>query len=331
MSPDPQRTTAQARNAWIESVLTEHNLEWEVKTIRLASIDIAASKNFQGRPEYLDEDTVNDYGTSMKAGDVFPCPVVCAAAAGKFQILSGNHTCAAYRRIGVTSVDVYFIKRLTSELAHPLVDRLNGGHGLSVPREHRMHRVWFLTALGYDRPFVAKTLGISDGAVSLALKAKAIDERAEKVGVRGFTEVPITTQAMLISDGVSDEVFTALAEATAGLYLDKGPTKGTKTKRVKDLVAQVRKADSDDEAVGLIRKWKEDAQLNRQRVTIRATSMDQLIQGLGKVMKAKVHELVHLTTNPEEREELLERLDEVAERIFEISDAVKTRKYVRNG
>jgi hypothetical protein len=318
-------TRAEQINQDTETILLQYGVtDWKVQEVSLSRIDWRATRDIQNRPERYYPDVVLDYSSQMRNGAVFPRPVLRPAAGNKLQIVSGNHTCLAYQRIGEAKVEAYVLGNISSEIAYRLSPRFNRDNGLRVTQDHRMYQALHLHAIGMTMEQIIEDTGLTKSTVRATMRAGLVLDRAESLELKGLSNIPISSRALL-SGIESDDVFRALADVAIGLHDKERNAKrgaGQKQKQLATLVSQVRLMPP-EEALSAIRLFERDAR--RVQTHGKANDNDKLKQGCGKILAVNKLAVVRLTTDPEEAKATMEYCEKTAGYLMDLMDAIRDR------
>ena len=181
-----------------ETVLAITGLDFDIATIAINNIDwVESSNNCARLTDPLNAEKIEDYGSSINRGDVFPRCVVERGKSG-YVILGGNQRCAAYKSVGVEHIEVYVVDPLTSGEREAVIRSLNSRHGWGSTKSERLqHAVYLVRKFGHRVEDAARLMVVSESAINEHIRAE--DSRVEliKKGVSEAVSLPITTLSQI--------------------------------------------------------------------------------------------------------------------------------------
>lgn len=200
----------------IEQWLDSHGAAYELKTIKSASVDRAASHRNQARiAEPVNEETAILYGAAMEQGDQFPPIVVTTYRDGKYIVIDGNHRVAGYDLVDAKEFEAYVAKELSDAQRTVLTFEANTRHGLPTSLQERLRQAVHLVQLGTTHKEAARTLGLPLHRVQAAVTGYETDRRLQALGVDRWDRIPATARRRLYnvrSDKVVKEVVKLAVE-----------------------------------------------------------------------------------------------------------------------
>lgn len=157
-------------------------IAWSERTIPASEIDAVGSRENGARADAIIADNVADYEEAMRAGDVFPCIVVCRIGTDtKYTIAGGNHRHEAATRIGEQSFPVICCNVELLEFTH-IAARLNRRNGQRESRKHRLVvAARSVLQNGMTRKDAAALHGLSQTAVQAEIQCREVSKSLSAV------------------------------------------------------------------------------------------------------------------------------------------------------
>ena len=148
---------------------------WSERTILSSAINTTGSRENGARADAIIADNVADYEEAMRAGDVFPCIVVCRIGTDtEYTIAGGNHRHEAATRIGETLFPVICCNVELLEFTH-IAARLNRRNGQRESRKHRLIvAARSVLQNGMTRKDAAALHGLSESAVQTEIQCREV-------------------------------------------------------------------------------------------------------------------------------------------------------------
>lgn len=306
----------------IEDWLTARGVKFAAcKSVPIDQIDEERSRGNQARAEAILSETVDRYAQAMRNGDQFP-PLVVYRYGKRLTIVDGNHRQAAARRAGQKHVSVYEIDKSTPvEMIELLTAEANTKHGEPTSKEWRMRQAVYLLSLGNPEDLVAHALGLSASAVKESIRLARFEDRAHRLGVKGWDDLSITAQLRLGSlpnDVVLQQAVLLVQEGlvtTADLNVLMRDLRGTGTEK---------------EALEYLGSLREEREFERQqrahakeaRRSIANPKM-QVLSALGAVKKIDPQSVLRLFIGDEERKEVAKRCGDASLILMELEDVLQ--------
>ncbi len=314
--------TPPACSEQVESWLTARGVKFKpCRRIPLEKIKHAESRRNQARAEALDPEVVDRYTVAVRAGEEFP-PIVVYKAGSGFVIIDGNHRDEAHVRAGVETIVAYEVAEDTpSHLIELLTVEANTRHGQPTDTAWRVKQAMQLMATGeHDMEVVTSALGVTPSQITSARRAAKADERARRLGVYGWEDLPVSTRAIL-SALTSDPVFVTMGEAVIETSMGSGD-------ELKNLVRQVKSATSEADALRLVgevadqRKTRMGA-LKKGRQSRLANPRTRVLAALGAITALTPGELPRLFHTEADRKEVAGRCADAAFVLMEMEEVLR--------
>lgn len=161
------------------------NMNWtyiEVFDVRTISGTRDAIK--QIRLDGIDQDYVDRYARAMERGDEFPAVVVGKMDSGKIVYMNGLHRDAALKKIGRHTIDAYVVAGASGEDIEAARRNINIVEGRGFTRDQVMeHCLQLVEKRGYKVGAVAQAFLVSESAIHIKLRVKAMKKMLYSVGV----------------------------------------------------------------------------------------------------------------------------------------------------
>lgn len=167
------------RNSHYEAALTKQGVQWQyVDRLELDEIDAAKSLRNQARLDMpLDEELVESYRSSYKAGDDFPPLVVWRTSSrAKYLLIDGNQRYAAATKAGRKTLDVYAVECTDEMVINRITWSFNNiVNGKRLSEEEALkHAVTWVRKYGRDAKEAAKEWGVPYWKVNRKAKTEEI-------------------------------------------------------------------------------------------------------------------------------------------------------------
>lgn len=185
------------------------------------------------------------YAVQMEAGETFP-PVVLWNGF----LIDGNTRIHAMRKAKMASTPAYRIDCRNERQAKQIAAALNQTNGRRLNGDEARRQAVSMMDDGYSDAFVARELGVDATKVRRWRRDQEVVQRADRLGLgTRITEEGLTTRAKL-ADITHDAPFAAVVEALS--------TFDVSTDDLNKLINDVKKAQSDDDAVSIVRSRSDD-------------------------------------------------------------------------
>lgn len=202
-----------------ERFLEERGLDWELKVIPIADIDMDLSLRNQARIAPADPELAERYRQSDEAGAVFPAVIACknGSPSSKYVLGDGIHRTLAKTKNKRPMIWAYCVQVDTTEQFYAISRTanaiLNGRDNSEA--ERLMHAAAFVDQ-GVDRKTAAVQCGVSQGRLDSYIQAQRARSRFRDLGIglRQYDHLGDSTLANLSSattDGAARRVFEILA------------------------------------------------------------------------------------------------------------------------
>lgn len=158
-----------------ETVLGIVGVEYQIIDVQLSEIDWVESANNCARlGEPLNEKKIEDYGSSMRRGDVFPMVVLEKNATGAYTILGGNQRCNALKRLGGEfEFNAYVVHGIQTTQRECIIRSLNSRHGWGSDKEERiLQAVYLVASTGITVADAARLMTVCEGSISSRIRAE---------------------------------------------------------------------------------------------------------------------------------------------------------------
>lgn len=315
MPPKPPACSEQ-----VESWLTGRGVKFApCRRILIDQIKHKESRLNQARAEALDPDVVDRYTVAVRQGEQFP-PIVVYKSGSGYVIVDGNHRDEAHVKAGAADIVAYVLDDDTpSDVIEILVVEANVRHGLPTNTAWRVSQAIHLLAAGHDMESVTTSTGVTKNQIDYARRAARADERADRLGIYGWDEIPLTSRAFLSSLG-SDPVLSQVAgvvidtkmggdDIKAFIRQIKGATSEADALRIVGEVGDQRKS-----RLGGIRKGKQ------QRM---ASPRTRVLAALGAVTHLSPGDIPRLFTTEEDRKEVAKRCGDAALVLMDMEEVLR--------
>ncbi len=308
------RSTHPARSPQIEQMLKSRGIDFEFEA-NFAISEIREAEEAQVRlvANRAPKDQVSKYATAMKHGAVFPAIVINEA----YEKIDGNTRLEAKRKNGSDTIAAYVVYGVTPLEARSLSVELNQSNGLAMTEVEIRNFIASAINEGQHPEIraLARMTGVRELKITRWIAETQFVDRAEKAGIaeQHVKALPASTKAALQSVRLSS-AFTALTNLAAEAKLP--------TAQVKKLVTQVNAAESEHEALDII-KAERESRVDEIRAVASGFSPDRASRGsaqhVGGLLRFEVDALLDVA--PEKRYETFTRFKELRDRL----DAVVAR------
>lgn len=313
--------TTEALALLVESWLIERGVTYAPPSqVPMTLIDVKRSRANQARATPLVPESVERFVLALRAGRPLP-PIVVYPSGNKLVIVDGINRHEAHRRQDRKEIFGIVIDESTpGEKIRLLTVEANANHGATPDVSWRVRQAEGLVALGFNDQQAAAAAAVSLAQLRTARAAEAAAARAKVLHIPNFSELPPTVRQSL-GQLRDDQVFVQASRfaVASGLTLDR--TRAL-MKELKDLPGEAQRlarlAEVSDEHV--VEKATREA-LGRSSRTVTSAKL-RLVTGIGQVAGVNVNDLVRSVVTERDRALLLERLDQIAAKWNEITDAL---------
>ncbi len=313
-STHPTRNTHPARSPQVEQMLKSRGIDFEFEA-NYAISEIREAEEAQVRliANRAPKDQVQKYATAMKHGAVFPAIVVNDAG----EKIDGNTRLEAKRKNGADTIAAYIVFGVNPLEARSLSVELNQSNGLAMTEEEIRNFIAGVISEGQHPEIraLARMTGVRELKINRWIAETQFLDRAEKAGIaeQHVSVLPPSTKASLQAVRLSS-AFTSLTNLAAEAKLP--------TAQVKKIVTQVNGAESEHEALQII-KTEHEARADEIRAVASGFSPDRGSRGsaqhVGGLLRFEVDALLDVA--PEKQAETFAHLKELRDRL----DTVVTR------
>lgn len=312
--------TPPACSEQVESWLTSRGVTFKpCRRIALDRIKRDESRRNQARAEALDAEVVERYTAAVRAGEQFPPIVVYKSGAG-FVIIDGNHRDEAHLKARSENIVAYEVAEDTpSELIELLTVEANTRHGQPTDTAWRVRQAMHLLATGRDEATVLAATGVTRHQITTARRLDKVDERARRLGVYAWDDVPATTRALMASVS-SDPVLASMAEVVIDTNMG--------IEDVRAFLKQVRESNSEADAlriVGEVGDQRKQRQVGAKSAKSRrlASPRQRVLAALGAVTALSPGDLPRLFHTDQERKEVAGRCESAAFVLMEMEEVLR--------
>ena len=313
--------TPPACSEQVENWLTARGVKFKpCRRIPLDKIKHKESRLNQARAEALDPEMVDRYAVAVKAGESFP-PIVVYKSGSGFIVIDGNHRDEAHVKAGVENITAYEVAEDTpSPLIELLTIEANTRHGMPTDTAWRVRQAMQLMATGeHDIDTVTSALGVTAHQITAARRSAKADERARRVGLFGWDDLPVTTRALLASV-TSDPVFVAASEAVIDTKMPADD--------IKALLKQVKAANSEADALRTVGEVADQRKsrmgvVKKGRQSRLANPRTRVLAALGAVSALTPTELPRLFHTEADRKEVASRCADAAIVLMEMEEVLR--------
>lgn len=316
------------RDPKIERMLRQLKVEYTyISGVSTSQINMDRSRAYNVRFETLNEDTKRTYVAALARGDQFPPIIVYRpnhGTAKKYKVADGVHRVAAHHELGY-ALDVY---ELDPETPAATITKIalvcNAKNGLALTQAERVSNAMSLRDGGVSMKDAADMMGIRENALRTALQIREADNRAKaaNINVRLWESLGKTVRARLTAI-TTDAIFKEAAKLVHDVPLNAAETGAlvAEVRKTKDLVKQreilkaQRLAFSDRikaSAGGLVTN--RGPQTPKHRIALVLSHFSSLTEDPDAI--------VNLYPG-EEREELLEKLEQAGAWIDKVTKAIQ--------
>jgi hypothetical protein len=275
------------RQPQFESTFTTFGLSFELVDLPLVDIERVAGAQVRSPEIIAPPERIKEYALLMKAGADFP-PIVVAEILGDRTnaLIDGNTRAAAAQTNGYATIPAYIVSPVPDQgFAKMLGAALNqlGGDRLENKDAHEAG-LYFIDA-GWPDQDIARHLGRSAESVRKWRLDEEFAERVGRLNLQDEAEKLTATQRRGSMKVAHDRPFAELVKLTSKAK--------PKQDQFRELVAEIEQAASDDDAVAVIERAREDWQPITPagpRRNPAALSAARFMGGLLKVEPAQVYD-----------------------------------------
>lgn len=302
-------TTVFVADNRVENWLKSFDIEYSAATsIRLSDINVKESRKNQARLEAIIPEAVESYQQSIRNGDDLPAVVV-HKRGNSYVVIDGNNRLEAARREGAARVMAYIVNGdVSSELLMLMTLSANATNGAPMSKEWKQYCALTLISNGYTKEITAQHLRLPVSSIEGFLRAKNAEERARKLRISGWTDIPSTTRATLARIKL-DSVLMLVAEAVVTFQLKN-------SSELNAIVVEVNKLRSETDAIETARNWcarqKEQAIQLRRMGRKRGITNPKMgvLSALGQLNSFPLGQFHTVFSSDGDREVLSERIDQ---------------------
>lgn len=308
------RNAHPARSPQVEQILKSRGLDFDFEP-NFAISEIREAEGVQVRllAHRAPKEQVDKYATAMKHGATFPAIMLNEA----FEKIDGNTRLEAKRKNGTETIAAYIVYGVSALDARSLSVELNQSNGLPMSEEEIRNFISGAIREGQHPEIraLARMTGVRELKINRWMAETQFLDRAEKAGISDnvVDVLPSSTRAALQAVRLS-QVFAELTTLAAEAKIPAN--------EVKKLVARANGADSEHEAVDIVR-GERDARAEAIRAIASGFSPSRASRGsaqhIGGLLRFEVDALLDVA--PEKQYETYTRLKELRDRL----DAVVTR------
>lgn len=196
----------------VEDVLKKLGLKFKVKVIKLDDVDWKKSAINSGRVgKPINEDTVDDYALSQKAGDRFPRPLAIEEKGVAPYYIAGVHRSKAAIKNGVKEIPSYVVQIRLPHEARLIAVMTNRKEGVRLNKEEALANALYLVQ-NYEITYqdAAKLLGIGLSSISNRIQTDRLKKQAFESGFMGT--LPVAHWDRLSKLKSNSKVLVAAAE-----------------------------------------------------------------------------------------------------------------------
>lgn len=316
-------TDDSGRDPHVEAWLDGLHVEWTFEpAVDLGDVDHNGSLNNQARLHALDPDVVDRYTADMALGDQFPPVLAQRRPRRKLLLLGGNHRYNAAIKAKRPTLPMYVVV-CEPETATRLMYEDNRRHGLPPSEDERIAQAIHLVETGWTNAKAAECVGVAAHKLQAARAAARADQRARRLKIDGFEQLPRSTRARL--DGVqSDPVFAEASKLIVAAGIGSG-------KEMQDLVSRLNDTRSEADALTLIGT---ETEVLRQQIQQRAggkgarpaaTPRTKLIDAIGKLGGCDPVDVAAGCANKEQAQSLARMVSDSRDRLDATLKALRKR------
>lgn len=302
------RSTHPARSPQVEQMLTSRGIDFQFEA-NFAISEVREAEEAQVRlvAHRAPKDQVTKYATAMKHGATFPAIVINES----FEKIDGNTRLEAKRKNGADTIAAYVVYGVTPLEARSLSVELNQSNGLAMTEEEIRNFITGAISEGQHPEIraLARMTGVRELKINRWIAETQFVERSEKAGIaeQRVNVLPPSTKAALQAIRLSS-AFAALTNLAAEAKMP--------TAQVKKLVTQVNNAQSEQDALQII-KVERESLADEIRAVASGFSPDRASRGsaqhIGGLLRFEVDDLLDVA--PEKQPETFARLKELRDRL----------------
>lgn len=226
-------------------------------------------------------ENVEQYALQMKAGAIFP-PIVTWSG----MLVDGNTRMAAARLNGMATIAAYEIDVPSIRLARFVAAGLNMLGGAKLTSQEARELAIDMMEDAFTDSQIALTLGVTAESARQWRRLHEVNERAERTGTTEALAKMNKSKRLQLANITHDAPFRELALAIVGANPDVA--------EIKDVVAKVKEASSDDAAVAIVadarREW---TPIGPEPVKVRVNrAAQQARMHIGGLLKCRASDLV---------------------------------------
>jgi ParB-like chromosome segregation protein Spo0J len=242
-----QTEDPRVRGVQIEAKLVDWNIAYRYNPkLPIGNVRVVESAQTRSTEHIVDRAQVERYAAQMDNGAVFP-PIVLM---GDTLLLDGNTRLAAARKLRRKTIPVFHAEFPNAELGRSFAAALNQQNGRSLTTEEAQAAAISLLAFGHTEESVAREIGYSRTAIAHWRKEKEYHERAATTLVVDQAASVAKTEQRKLADIKLNTPFAA----AVNLVADVRP----KAKDVTDLVAAIKEAPSEADALDVIARTRKE-------------------------------------------------------------------------
>lgn len=319
------------RSIQVEEWLASKEVGYKFAEIPIGKFDFDLSQRNQARIAFpISEPTLASYVEAMKRGDEFP-PVVGHMVGTKYVIIDGNHRLNAHRVVGTDMIPTYVLaKNTANQMIMSLTFEANTRHGLPNSVEERQnHAVHLISSLGITYEDTAAALNLTYTQVQTAMLKYKADKRALDMGIKPYVWAKLSQSSKKVIAGIrDDDSFVAAVALTHKATLSSTEVQAL-TKNLNLAATKTARAAVLTEARSLYKTRVEETGGSGKDGKRFFRPRQHLGLGLGNISRA--HALLESLTSivtPDEKEELLGRIETAQEQLSAIHDSISSAESV---
>lgn len=318
-------TQSEAAAVNVEAWLQGHGVKYAPPLdLPMILIDEKRSRSNQARKDPIVAESVDRFAAAIKAGHEFP-PIVTYLYGGKLVIIDGNNRQAAARKAGRDTIwGIVISEETPSELIALLTVEANAHHGVTPDANWRLLQAFHLVSLGFTDIQAAQAAAVTPAQISNARKVREADQRAGRMKIGRFAELPAGSRQLLA--GLKDDSVFFQAAKTAvdtAMNLDE----------VRSMCREVRTKTSEGARVEYIgalareRGLEAAARKVMGRALNRVNSPKQsLVAAIGKLLAVNEAALVRAVMTRHERDLVNVRLSAASDKLLALMVAMEQLK-----
>lgn len=235
------------RNNQVEDLMTQWRIHWEyVPAYPLADIKIIDGQQVRSQDHLAPKDVVKEYAEQARNGAAFPPIVLARDIDGRHSMVDGNTRYRMALELEAETFPVYVASVQSMDYARTLGAALNQIGGRRLTEREALEAV--LVMVGENVNFtdveIAQAVGIPASRVAVWRKENETEQRAKALGVAVKVEALTTGQRKELARIVDDARFVAVVDLLS--------SRRVKRDDLRDLIADVVKAPSDEAAYAAI-------------------------------------------------------------------------------